>query len=142
MILNGDWLWKALEKSEAGEFKLLAVDDALVGMKPLEFFAPLIEHNLVFGVGAPTRVRFCKMMVEMEEADRVIGERERGNRRERAASPLDLLRRYCSDRKTTVRKGEFVLRNGRIVYSVRYEHKANAGVRFRSEAERERLARA
>lgn len=134
-----------MEASGRAEFPLFSVDKLLVGIKPIEFITPLIEHDIVYGQGSPTNLRKLFMRVEMDEADRVIGERARGNRRERAASPLDLMRRYCADRKTTKRGGAHVLRNGRIVYATWFEHKSNAGMLMRKEQERlerERLAQA
>lgn len=133
MILSGEWLIEAMKASGKDEFPLFSVDKLLVGIKPVAFIEPLIEHGIVYGQGSPTNLRKCFMTVEMDEADRVIGERERGNRRERAASPLDLLRRYCADRKTTKRGGAHVLRNGRIVYATWFEHKANAGLKLGGE---------
>lgn len=142
MILSGEWLIEAMKASGKDEFPLFSVDKLLVGIKPVAFIEPLIEHGIVYGQGSKANVRKVFMKVEMDEADRVIAERERGNRRERAASPLDLIRRYCADRKTTKRAGKYVLRNGRVVYATWYEHKANAGLRFDGEMlERERLAR-
>lgn len=131
MILSGEWLIEAMKASGKDEFPLFSVDKLLVGIKPVAFIEPLIEHGIVYGQGSPTNLRKCFMTVEMDEADRAIGERERGNRRERAASPLDLLRRYCADRKTT-RKACMTIQKGRRVFHAEvFEHKPAVALPWR-----------
>lgn len=131
MILSGEWLIQAMRASGKAEFPLFSVDKLLVGVKPVAFIEPLIEHGIVYGQGSKANVRKVFMKVEMDEADRVVGERERGNRRERAASPLDLMRRYCADRKTT-RKAYLTIQKGRRVFHAEvFEHKPAVKIPWR-----------
>lgn len=145
MIHNGDRL-RALVVPGLAQYPLFSVKKAPMGFKTWDFVAPLVENNLVCGRGSKNSVRELEMLVEMDEADRILGENASRTRRERAKLPLDVLHRMCGDRKTTFIDRFTVIRHGRTVHVEVPRHKANARMLMRGEqdkldAERKRFER-
>jgi len=133
MTLNGELL-RSLTVPNLPAYEIRAVDNSLIGLKSWDFLEPLLDNKLVCGVGSKNRVKKYHLLVEMAEADRILGENASKTRRERAQLPLDVLHRMCADRKTTKRVSETVVRGGRTVHATWFEHKTAHRVRFRGEA--------
>ncbi len=98
-----------------------------------EYIAALAEAGIVCGIGSRQRFKYFELTVDQEEAARLLGKTVADVRRERAMTPLDLLHRYCSDRKTT-RKLHLTVQHGRRVFHAEvFEHKPNSRLRFKGE---------
>jgi hypothetical protein len=99
-----------------------------------EYIQALVEAGIVCGVGSRQRFNYFELTVDQEEAARLLGRGAGDLRRERGMTPLDLMRRYCADRKTT-RKVYMTVQHGRRVFHASvFEHKPNAKLRLRGEA--------
>lgn len=135
MILNGERL-RAATVSGLLTYSLRLVDDRPFGLVAWDFLEPLLENSLVCGYGSPTRVKKYQMLVEMTEADRILGENASRTRRERPILPLDMLRRVASASKTTFREELKVIRNGRAAHVDLIQHKACSKLMLKKEQER------
>ncbi len=115
----------------------MSVTKALIGKVPTDFgwdfIDALIDRNFVYGRGSLVNARRFEMGMEMSEALEKMGVEAETTRRERAQLPLDVLHRYCSDRKTT-RKLHLTVQHGRRVFHAEvFEHKPNSRLRFKGE---------
>ncbi len=127
LILSGERLREATRREDGKEYALRAVTGELMGRFPLDFswdlLDRLIERSYVYGRGSLSNVRHFQMDVDFDEALKMLGVESDRVRRERALSPIDRLRRMCSDRKTIYRDHADVLLNGRVRRVYFFAHK-------------------
>ena len=117
-----------------GKYPLRAVGGQLLTSDAgREYVEALVEAGIVCGIGSNRILRYFQLTVDQDEVARLLGKSAGDMRRERGMTPLDLMRRYCADRKTT-RALHMTVQHGRRVFHVKlFEHKPNGNLRFARE---------
>ena len=105
-----------------GPIPFQAVDGRLRGLVCWAELDPFIDAGIVEGRGTRAALKVVRLTVDDDEAERAIREKARDVVRERARRPLEILHRYCSDRKTTFREKVSVQAGGRVTFIFQHKH--------------------
>ncbi len=108
---------------QSGPFPLKSVDGSRLGEISREDLIDLIDDGDVCGIGSHQRLRYFQLTADNEELETKRARKNANLGATRARTPLDLLLKMSSSRKTTFVQRLEVIRGGRIVMAAIHQHK-------------------